>query len=143
MMRVSSRLVSFSSQGDSFMAHDHIKSLKPSIIAADRDSVAAVQHITDYAPANVDYTTQSLLAAQAEVDAKAAAAAQADAAARAARDNAASATHRFHNKVVGMRDSVGAQYGKDSNQFQSVGRKKTTEYKKPTRRTPTTSNTKP
>jgi hypothetical protein len=41
-----------------------------------------------------------------------------------------------------MRDSVGAQYGKDSNQFQSVGRKKTTEYKKPARRAPSTKTSK-
>ena len=34
-----------------------------------------------------------------------------------------------------MHDSVAAQYGKDSNEVQSVGRKKTTEYKKPTRTT--------
>jgi hypothetical protein len=125
------------------MTQNHTKPLKPSVVTADRDSVSAVQAITDYAPANADYTTQSLLAAQVEMDAKAAAAAQADAAAKAARDDAIASTHRYHNKVVGMRDSVGAQYGKNSNQFQSVGRKKTTEYKKPTRRAPTTSNTKP
>jgi len=121
------------------MAHDHTKTLKPSIIAADRDSVAAVQNITDYAPANRDYGTQSLLDAQAEMDAKATAAAQAEADFKTARDEATAAAHRFHNKVVGMRDSVGAQYGKDSNQFQMVGRKKTTEYKKPTRRSAPTS----
>lgn len=123
------------------MALDHSKPLKPSIIAADRESVAAVQGITDYAPANSDYTTQSLLAAQAEMDAKAVAAAQAEAAFKTARDEAIVAAHRYHNKVVGMRDSVGAQYGKDSNQFQSVGRKKTTDYRKPTRRAPAASKT--
>jgi hypothetical protein len=32
-----------------------------------------------------------------------------------------------------MRDAVGVQYGKNSNQFQTVGRKKTSEYKKPSR----------
>jgi hypothetical protein len=116
------------------MAQNHTKSLKPSVIATDRDSLSAVQAIADYAPANRDYTTQSLLDAQTEMDTKLAALAQAEAAFKAARDEAVASTHRFHNKVVGMRDSVGAQYGKDSNQFQSVGRKKTTEYKKPTRR---------
>ncbi len=68
------------------------------------------------------------------MDAKQAALAQDEAAFKAARDEAVASRHRFHNKVIGMRDSVGAQYGKDSNQFQSVGRKKTTEYKKPTRK---------
>ena len=123
------------------MTQNHTKPLKPSVVAADRDSVSAVQAITDYAPANADYSTQSLFAAQTEMDAKLAAVAQAEAAFKAARDDATSATHHFHNKVIGMRDSVGAQYGKDSNQFQSVGRKKTTEYKKPTRRTQPTTKT--
>jgi hypothetical protein len=116
------------------MTQNHTKPLKPSVIAADRDSLSAVQAITDYAPANSDYTTQSLLDAQAEMDARQSAVAQAEAAYKAARDEAVASAHRFHNKVVGMRDSVGAQYGKNSNEFQSVGRKKTTEYKK---RTPT------
>jgi len=119
------------------MTLNDTRALKPSIIVADRDSTAAVQSIADYAPANDDYTKQSLLAAQAEMDAKLAAAAQAEATLKTARDEAVASTHRFHNKVVGMRDSVGAQYGKNSNQFQSVGRKKTTEYKKPTRTTKT------
>ncbi|MDT5122517.1 MAG: hypothetical protein QOC96_1999 [Acidobacteriota bacterium] len=115
------------------MPQDQTKPIRPSIIAADRDSVAAVQKITDYAPANSDYSTASLLDAQAELDAKIAAAVQAEADFKAKRDDAVIATHRYHDKVVGMRDSVGAQYGKASNQFQSVGRKKTTEYKKPPR----------
>jgi hypothetical protein len=115
------------------MARDQTKTLKPSIIAADRDSVAAVQAISNYAPANPDYATVSVVAALEEYDAKSATATQADADARAARDEAVAAAHRLHNKVIGMRDSVGAQYGKASNQFQSVGRKKTTEYRKPTR----------
>lgn len=111
--------------------------LKPSILAADRDSVAALQNITDYAPANPDYSRQSLLDAQAEMDDKMAKMAQAEANFKAARDEAVASSHRYHDKVVGMRDSVGAQYGKNSNQFQSVGRKKPTEYKKRTSRAKT------
>lgn len=121
------------------MAQDQTKAIKPSIIAADRDSVAAAQSLTDYKPANNDYSTQSLLEAQAEMDAKTTAAAQAEAAFKTARDEAVASTHRFHNKVVGMRDSVGAQFGKDSNQVQAVGRKKTTEYKKHPRKPSKTS----
>ena len=100
----------------------------------DRDSIAAVQNITDYNPPNKDYTTQSLLSAQTDLDSKLALAAQAEAAFKTARDEAVLSAHAMHHKVVGMRDSVGAQYGKNSNQFQEVGRKKTTEYKKPTRK---------
>lgn len=116
------------------MAQDQTKSLRPAVIAADRASIAAVQEITDYNPPNKDYDSPALLAAQSDLDSKLALSAQADAAAKAARDEAVISAHVMHNKVVGMRDSVGAQYGKNSNQFQSVGRKKTTEYRKPRRK---------
>jgi len=116
------------------MADKSTKSLKPSILVADRDSLAALNAIQNYAPANPAYTKATLTALQADIDSKIAASAVADAAAKARRDDAVSSVWAFHNGIVGMRDSVGAQYGKDSNEFQSVGRKKTTEYKKPTRK---------
>lgn len=125
------------------MAQNQTKAIKPSIIATDRDSVAAMQSLTDYAPANSNYSKQSLLDALADMDAKMAALAQAEAAFKTARDEAVASTHRFHDKVVGMRDSVAAQYGKDSNQVQTVGRKKTTEYKKPTRKSGEAGKAKP
>lgn len=37
----------------------------------------------------------------------------------------------YHDAIVGMRDQVVAQYGRASNQAQSVGRKKDTERRKP------------
>ncbi len=116
------------------------RTLSPAVLAADRDSLAALAAITDYAPANPDYSLQSLTTAARDLDDKVAAATQADAEAKAKRDDAVAAAWEFHTKVVGMRDSVGAQYTKASNQFQSVGRKKTTEYKKPGNRSGTKNN---
>lgn len=107
------------------------RTLNPAVLAADRESLAALADITDYAPANPDYSLQSLTASAEDLDNKIALAARADAEAKARRDDAVIASWEFHTKVVGMRDSVGAQYTKASNQFQSVGRKKTTEYRKP------------
>jgi hypothetical protein len=118
---------------------NNTKPLKPSILAADRDSLAAVNTLQNYAPANPAYTKAALTALQADADTKIAASAVADAAAKSKRDDAVASVWAFHNGIVGMRDSVGAQYGKDSNEFQSVGRKKTTEYKKPTRKPKKTS----
>jgi hypothetical protein len=116
------------------MPAKNTKSLKPSILAADRESLAALKGIPTYAPANAAYTEAALSAKQTSADTKVAAAALADAEAKAKRDDAVSAVWDFHDGVVGMRDSVGAQFGKNSNEFQSVGRKKTTEYKKPVRK---------
>jgi hypothetical protein len=56
---------------------------------------------------------------------------QAQATAAAARDDATASEWEFHNAVIGMRDQVTAQYGRDSNQAQAVGRKKSSERKAP------------
>lgn len=124
------------------MTQNHTVQIKASVLAADRASIAAVQEIQDYAPSNKDYETQSLLDAQTDLDHKLALLAQADAAVKTARDEAVLSAHAMHNKVVGMRDSVGVQFGKSSNQFQAVGRKKATEYKKPKRKASKTSTQK-
>lgn len=111
---------------------NNTKPISPAILAADRESLAALTTITNYAPANPAYEKTALLALQTAFDTKTATATQSDAKAKADRDDAVASGWAFHNAVVGMRDSVGAQFGKDSNEFQSVGRKKTTEYKKRT-----------
>jgi hypothetical protein len=117
------------------MAKDQSKRLKPSIIAADEDSFGAAQTFTDYNPANPDFTITSLTTARTEMVNAQNAEAQAAAALDAARDVSVDKEWTFHNKVVGMRDSVAAQYGRDSNQVQSVGRKKESERKAPRRKT--------
>lgn len=115
------------------MADRTTKSLKPSILADDRDSLAALKGVGDYAPANPGYTEVALTALQTTLDNNIAAATLAEAEAKTKRDEEVSAAWAFHNAVIGMRDSVGVQFGKDSNEFQAVGRKKTSEYKKPVR----------
>lgn len=37
---------------------------------------------------------------------------------------------QFHNLILGMRDQVTAQFGRNSNEVQFVGRKKTSEYRR-------------
>jgi hypothetical protein len=61
--------------------------------------------------------------------------AQTAAAAAAARDNAAGKEWNFHNLMLGVKDQVTAQFGRSSNQVQSLGRKKESEYKPRTRKT--------
>lgn len=116
------------------MAKDQTKRLNPSALEADKASFEALQTITNYAPANPSYAAAAvktahdeLLAAQAEETRTAAAAA-------AARDNAAGKEWAFHNSILGVRDQVTAQFGRDSNEVQSIGRKKESEYKARTRK---------
>jgi hypothetical protein len=115
------------------MTDNSTKPVRPATLQADRDSLAALKNITDYAPANPDYSAKSLEDAEKDYDDKLDIAAQKEAEAKASRDDAITSGWSFHRKVVGMRDSVGVQYGKNSNEFQTVGRKKTSDYKKPKR----------
>jgi hypothetical protein len=112
------------------MAKDETKRIAPGILQADRDSLAALKTITGYSPLNPEFNSQALDAALAEMDAAQRAEAQALATAAAARDDAAAKEWACHNKVVGMRDQVIAQFGRESNEAQSVGRKKPSEFKK-------------
>jgi len=50
-----------------------------------------------------------------------------------ARDNAAAAEWEFHNAMLGVKDQIIAQFGKDSNQVQAIGLKKKSERKSPGR----------
>lgn len=111
------------------MAKDETKRLTPSQLEADKSAFAALQAITNYAPANPVYTTAAVAAAHAELLSAQTTEAQAAAAAAAARDNAVSREWNFHNLMLGVKDQATAQFGRDSNEVQSLGRKKTSEYK--------------
>jgi hypothetical protein len=105
--------------------------LRPAQIQVDRDALAALQTVTGYAPANPAYAMAALTAAQASLNAAQQAEAQAVAAAAAARDNAVAKEWEFHDLMLGMKDQVIAQFGKNSNEVQAVGLKKKSEYSRP------------
>lgn len=119
------------------MAKDKTKRLSPKIIAEDSASLEALETITDYAPANSNLTLAKLKTLRTEMDGRRATATQALATADAARDDAIAKEWEYHEAIIGMRDQVVAQYGRSSNQSQSVGRKKDTERKAPTKKTQT------
>lgn len=116
------------------MAKDETKRLSPAVIEADRSSFAALQSLTNYTPANTTYSLAAMTAAQSALAAAQAAETQANAAAAAARDTAVNREWEFHNLVLGMKDQVIAQFGRDSNEVQAVGLKKASEYRARTRR---------
>ena len=116
------------------MAKDETKRLTPSVLEMDEASFAALQAITNYAPANPAYTAAEVAAAHTELLAAQTAETQTAAAAAAARDDAASKEWNFHNLILGVRDQVTAQFGRNSNEVQAIGRKKESEYKARTRK---------
>ena len=108
--------------------------LSPSQIAEDEEAFAALKAITNYAPANPAYSLAAVEQAYQELQAARTAEVQADAAAKAASDKVVGRQTNFHDLIIGARDQVTAQFGRNSDASQSLGRKKPSEYKAPTRK---------
>ena len=118
------------------MAKDEARRVAPNVIEADRNSFAALQAITNYQPANPSFSMEALTAALSALNNAQRAETQALAAAASARDAAVKSEWEFHNIVLGMRDQVIAQFGRDSNEIQAVGLKKVSEHKRRGRKAP-------
>lgn len=116
------------------MAKNQTKRLNPDLLKADVDSLAALAEIKTYHPANPAFTVEADQTLKAAIDDAQAAEAVAEAALKTARDLAVAAEWAFHNAILGSKDQVSAQYGKDSNEYQSLGMKKKSEYKSPGRK---------
>jgi hypothetical protein len=54
---------------------------------------------------------------------------------KTARDNAVKAERAFHEAILSARDQVRAQFGVDSDEYQSIGMKKKSERKQPVKKT--------
>jgi hypothetical protein len=111
------------------MAKNETRRMKPSDVAEDLEVFAALKAIAGYAPANPAFTVAVIQAVFDELQAAQEAATQAWAAYQAARDNLVALQWAAHNKVLGAKDQVQAQFGPNSNEIQSMKRKKKTEYK--------------
>lgn len=116
------------------MAKNETKRPNPLVIEGDKESYAGLKTIGAYAPANPSYAIVAMGMAEAAMLGAQQAETQAEAALAAARDNAVAAEWNFHNLVLGMKDQVVAQFGRDSNEAQTVGLKKKSEYKPRTRK---------
>jgi len=113
------------------MAKDQNRRLTPSQLQADMDANAAIDSLPAYAPANPAYTQTAVEAIASAMQSAQQAEINAQNALASARDNAAAAEWDFHNAILGVKDQVIAQYGVDSNEVQSLGLKKKSEYKAP------------
>src|SRR5215472_3846362 len=123
------------------MAQNQTRRLDPKIVQDDVTALEAIQGMTDYAPANAAYALTALTAKQTAMAGAQAAETQKQADADAARDAANAAEWVFHNLVLNAKDQVKAQFGVDSDQWQALGMRKKSEYKKPTGRKPRASTT--
>ena len=108
--------------------------IKPELLTADESSFAALQAMTGYAPANQSYTIAAVTSAHAALQSMQTVERQAEVAYQTARDNAVAREWEFHNLMLGVKDQVTAQFGRDSNEVQALGLKKSSERKAPTRK---------
>jgi hypothetical protein len=118
------------------MPKNQNKRIPPPVLEADRSSFVALQGIAGYAPVNAAYALAAITQLQAEMTSAQAAEAQAAAALASARDNATAKEWEYHNRILGVKDQVVAQFGRDSNEVQAIGLKKASERKAPVRRKP-------
>ncbi|MBH8577792.1 hypothetical protein I8752_33485 [Nostocaceae cyanobacterium CENA369] len=113
---------------------DTTRRLSPQTINQDVTSLHGLQTINTYnttrvdaSEANLQLTYQAMLTQQQTENEKLALY-------RAAADAARLAEWEFHNAVLAMKEVVRGQYGSDSDQAQSVGLKKKSDRKRPTRK---------
>ena len=118
------------------MAKNQTRRILSAQLAADREAFDALQGIDGYAPANPAYTTEKIKALHDRVDEAQREATQAQAEADAKRAAVTAAEWEFHNAMLGTKVQVDAQFGSNSDQVASLGMKKKSEYKSPTRRKP-------
>jgi hypothetical protein len=116
------------------MAKNQAIRIRPAALQTDLDAYTALQAIAAYTPANAAYAKTAiapkLTAMKTAQDAELAA----QVALATARDAAAAAEWDFHNTMLAVKEQVIAQFGKSSDQVQSLGLKKKTEYKTPARK---------
>ncbi|MDR2065972.1 MAG: hypothetical protein LBP85_09750 [Prevotellaceae bacterium] len=105
------------------------KRLRPLLLQDDAYVLNALQGITGYSPINSELSLDNLLALyQAMLNAQKTEV-QKEGEMKAARDRAVKNEHDFHNAILGVKDQIRAQFGASSDEYQSIGMKKKTEYK--------------
>ena len=116
------------------MAKNQNVRLKPVQLQADLDALTALNGFAVYTPANTAYAKTAVAAKQTAMKAAQDAEIAAQNALATARDAATATEWDFHNAMLGVKEQVIAQFGKNSDQVQALGLKKKTEYKTPVRK---------
>ncbi len=111
--------------------------MRPADLQDDLDSYAGLKSLTDYAPANANYALAKGATIKSSMEASQTKEVQDNAVAMASRDQSVMEEWEFHDFVRNAKIQVKAQYGESSDQVQTVGLKKKSEYKSPKRKKPT------
>jgi hypothetical protein len=116
------------------MAKSDAKRIDPKVLQSDEAALDALKAIPTYAPMKPDLSTAAVGALAKTLQDLQTAETQAEVAYAAARDNAVAAEWAFHEAILGVKDQVTSQFGRNSNEYQALGLKKKMERKAPTRK---------
>jgi hypothetical protein len=116
------------------MAKNETKRIKPALLQTDKECFAAIETLGGYSPINARYELEALRKMRDHLSGAHEAETQAISAAAIARQNAMAKEWEFHNLMLGAKDQVVAQFGRDSNEAEAVGLKKKSDYKTRTRK---------
>ena len=111
------------------MANRRNRRLPKTVLDDDLYAYAALQAIAGYAPSNEQFKLANITAGHQTMQENQTSEVQTQAAADAQRDTTAGSEWDFHDMILGAKDQVKAQFGPDSNEYQSLGMKKKSEYK--------------
>jgi hypothetical protein len=112
-----------------YMSKNPTRRLSPTLLGEDETVFNALQNMTGYTPANPVYKITGITQALDEMRAAHVDEDQGEAAQATRRDTSITREWAFHNLILGAKEQVIAQYGKDSTQLQELGLKRKSEYK--------------
>ncbi|HUJ10887.1 MAG TPA: hypothetical protein VL171_12750 [Verrucomicrobiae bacterium] len=115
------------------MAFDETRRLAKSVLADDIAVADALGGINAYQPADEKCNVANVAALRTEMETAQGVETRQEAAAKTARDNATAKEWEFHNTILRVKQLVSGQFGSDSNEVQSIGLKKKSEYSRPHR----------
>jgi hypothetical protein len=103
--------------------------LSPTVLGDDETAFNALLNMKDYKPANPAYSVDAISHALDELRTAQVDEDQGEAAQATRRDISVSKEWAFHNLILGAKEQIIAQYGKDSTQVQEIGLKRKSDYK--------------
>jgi len=104
--------------------------LNKRVLQEDREAYAALQAIVDYNPSNKDFELAKVTESHQAMVTDQTDEIQKHAVANASSDKATNSERGFHDKILGAKNQVKAQYGENSDEYASLGMKKKSEYKR-------------
>ena len=116
------------------MARNENKALKPDIIAADREALLALKQREGYAPANQSIRPEALSAIETRLSEAEEGVVHATQALKVASNLRTARAWELHNAMLLAKAAVTSQYGPNSDAIESLGLKKKSNYRRPSRR---------